>query len=63
MRLNPPDYVALIEREDVDTVYQHRHLELLVDPSAVDRILALGSILEALRFTVSRGKIVDVTKA
>jgi hypothetical protein len=63
VRLNPPDYIALIEREDIDTVHQHRHLELLVNPSVVDRILAADGILETLRFTVSQGKIVDVAKA
>jgi hypothetical protein len=63
VRLNPPDYVALIERQDINTCHQHRHIELLVSPSAVDKILAAERILETLRFTIAQGKIVDVEKA
>lgn len=62
VKLKPPDYVALIERQDINTAHQGRHIELLISPPAVDRILALCSILDTLRFTVSQGKIVDVGK-
>ena len=63
MKLDPPDYIALIERQDIDTLHQHRNIELLVDPSTVDKILAANRVLETLRFTISQGKIVNVAKA
>jgi hypothetical protein len=63
VKLNPPDYVALIERQDINTCHQHRHIELLVSPPAVDKILAAERILETLRFTIAKGKIVDVENA
>jgi len=54
-------YVAAIERLDVDTVHQHRFIELQVAPSAVDGILALRGTLDPLLFTIKDGRIVNVT--
>ena len=57
------DYVAVIERHDVDTCVQHRHIELTVAPAAVDAIIALKGALEPLTFTVKDGKIIQVSRA
>lgn len=57
----PIAYIAAIERLDINTVHQHRHIELQVAPSAVDSILALNGILQPLIFTVKDGRIVAVT--
>ena len=61
--LNRSYYIAAIERLDVNTVHQHRHIELHVAPSAVDAILSLNGTLEPLLFMVKEGKIVDVRRA
>ena len=57
------DYVAAIERHDVNTCVQHRHIELTVAPAAVDAIIALKGALEPLTFTVKEGKIIQVDRA
>jgi hypothetical protein len=61
LTLRAPNYIAVIERLDIDTVHQHRHIELRVAPSAVDTILALNGTLNPLLFTVKDGRIVNVT--
>lgn len=62
LALNTPHYIAAIERLDIDTIHQHRHLELQVAPAAVDKILELNGTLDPLVFTVKDGKIVDVRR-
>lgn len=62
-RMPNGDYVATIERLDVDTCVQHRHIELTVAPTAVDAIIALERTLEPLVFVVKEGKIIKVTSA
>lgn len=62
-RMPNGDYVATIERLDVDTYVQHRHIDLTVAPTAVDAIIALEKTLEPLVFAVKEGKIIQVTPA
>jgi len=61
LTLRAPNYIAAIERLDIDTVHQHRYIELQVAPSAVDTILALNGTLDPLLFTVKDGRVVNVT--
>lgn len=61
--LNTPHYIAAIERLDVNTVHQHRHVELQVAPSAVDAILSLNGTLQPLIFVVRDGQVIDVKRA
>ena len=63
LALNTPHYIAAIERLDIDTIHQHRHIELQVAPSAVDAILSLNGTLEPLIFVIRDGLIVDVKRS
>jgi hypothetical protein len=63
LALNTPHYIAAIERLDIDTIHQHRHLELQVAPAAVDKILGLNGTLEPLIFIIRDGQVIDVKRA
>lgn len=63
LTLNPAGkYVALIERLDTNTIFQHRFVDLQVAPAAVDDALAMKGTLDPLVFEVKEGQIIKVRR-
>jgi hypothetical protein len=53
-------HLAIIERVDIDTVHENRHVELEVAPQAVDKILDVKGEGKTFEFTVRNAVIIDV---
>jgi hypothetical protein len=52
-------YQALIERTDVETVVMNKRVELRINPSTVDKILAVHGEGQVFRFAVKDGMVVE----